>query len=141
MKHSLLFGTLVSRETLAAKMAEHIKIGALGENVGSDYLKGKGFRILSRNVKVKRGEIDIIVRDKNGSLVFVEVKSMNENENIKPEDNLTTKKLSHIQKAAQFYSARHPELIHERSGWRIDLLAITFEQSLDQWNISHYENI
>ncbi len=47
--------------------------GALGETLASQYLSQKGYRILERNWRSRRGEIDLIV-SKNKTLFFVEVK-------------------------------------------------------------------
>ena len=48
--------------------------GKSGEDKACRYLEEKGFSILERNYRGKKGEIDIIARDKN-CLVFIEVKS------------------------------------------------------------------
>lgn len=51
------------------------KIGQIGEEIVANYLKSRGFLIISRNFEVERiGEIDIIAL-KDGTLHFVEVKT------------------------------------------------------------------
>ena len=50
-------------------------IGKNGEDRASDYLVGHGFKILNRNWRTKRGEIDIIA-EKENIIVFVEVKTL-----------------------------------------------------------------
>lgn len=50
-------------------------IGNAGEQVVSDWLESKGYNILARNWRAVSGEIDIIVQ-KNGEIVFVEVKTL-----------------------------------------------------------------
>ena len=52
----------------------HSEIGELGEDLACDYLRSAGYRILNRNLKVHRNEIDIVATD-NKTAVFVEVKS------------------------------------------------------------------
>ena len=49
-------------------------IGDFGEEAVSEYLIGKGYRILSRNFHSRYGELDIVAND-NGCIVFVEVKT------------------------------------------------------------------
>lgn len=49
--------------------------GSMGEELASEYLKNKGFSIVSTNFSRKWGEIDIIAL-KDGVLHFVEVKSV-----------------------------------------------------------------
>ncbi|MFZ1075537.1 MAG: YraN family protein [Minisyncoccia bacterium] len=51
------------------------EVGALGENVASEYLRRRGFSIRDRNVARKTGELDIVAR-KGDTLHFVEVKTM-----------------------------------------------------------------
>lgn len=49
--------------------------GTTGEDTAIDYLVSQGYTIIVRNFRVKIGEIDCIARDRDGTLVFVEVKS------------------------------------------------------------------
>lgn len=49
--------------------------GNCGENLAADYLLNNGYTIICRNFRCKRGEIDCIAYDHNGTLVFIEVKS------------------------------------------------------------------
>ena len=50
-------------------------IGNEGENRAAAFLEAKGFSIIERNWRTKRGEVDIIAV-KNDILVFVEVKTL-----------------------------------------------------------------
>lgn len=50
-------------------------LGNQGEDKACLFLKEKGFTILYRNWRTKRGEIDIIA-EKNDAIVFVEVKTL-----------------------------------------------------------------
>lgn len=49
------------------------KIGSLAEEVVANFLCGKGFSILAKNVAYPFGEIDLVASHQN-TLVFVEVK-------------------------------------------------------------------
>lgn len=50
--------------------------GKLGERLAVRYLKRSGFRILERNYRAHRHEIDVIARERStGTVVFVEVKT------------------------------------------------------------------
>lgn len=49
------------------------KLGPWGESLAAQFLKQKGYRILFRNFRCKRGEIDLIAENRE-YLVFVEVK-------------------------------------------------------------------
>jgi len=48
-------------------------IGKSKEKLACRYLEDKGFQLIEKNYYCRRGEIDLIMRDKN-SLVFVEVR-------------------------------------------------------------------
>jgi putative endonuclease len=52
------------------------EIGAHGEQLAVDYLRGLGLRILQRNWRCRYGELDVIACDDAvGAVVFVEVKT------------------------------------------------------------------
>ncbi len=122
------------------------EIGIFGEKVASKYLINKGYEILYRNYKKKFGEIDIIVRSKEGILIFCEVKTMREKPGFPacliPEDNVTSQKAQKMRRAAQFFASKYPDLIYEEKGWQIDLLAIVLDsEDKAVKQIRHYENI
>lgn len=50
------------------------KLGQDGETLACDYLKRKGYKIITRNFRCRNGEIDIIAQDKE-TIVFCEVKT------------------------------------------------------------------
>mgnify|MGYP001814174918 CR=1 FL=1 len=49
------------------------RIGHHAESLACGYLKRRGLRLLSRNFRCRRGEIDLIMQD-GAQLVFVEVR-------------------------------------------------------------------
>lgn len=61
--------------TFVDKRTEKRKTGDLGENIASLWLVKRGFRILSRNYRLKYGELDIVA-EKDKVIHFVEVKSV-----------------------------------------------------------------
>ena len=50
------------------------RLGRLGEEAAVAALRSRGYRILERNVRLRRGEVDVIAEE-HGDLVFVEVKA------------------------------------------------------------------
>jgi len=52
------------------------RLGALGEQLAAEHLRRLGFVIVERNVRTRHGEIDLIAVDEQGTLVFVEVKTL-----------------------------------------------------------------
>ncbi|MCQ4765797.1 YraN family protein, partial [Cloacibacillus evryensis] len=57
--------------------APHLAKGRMGEDIAAEYLTGHGFKILDRNVKIGRCEVDINARD-GDELVFAEVRTRSE---------------------------------------------------------------
>ena len=48
--------------------------GSIGEDAAAKFLASRGLRVIARNVRARRGEIDIVALD-GRALVFVEVKA------------------------------------------------------------------
>lgn len=126
------------------KMTNKSEIGKLGEDLAYEYLKNKGYKIIERNYRRKWGELDIISKDPKGILVFVEVKCMRQCGNaanqLLPEENLTAAKLRKLKRTASLYAGSYQELINDKTGWRIDLIAIQIFDS-GSHEIKHFENI
>ena len=115
--------------------------GKIGEDLACEYLVNKGYRVLARNYRAKWDEIDIVSKTKDGTLVFIEVKTLRANSGeLMPEDNLTSEKLRKISRACQVFAAQSPDLIKEGYGWRIHLVAISINGDGKE-EIRHYENI
>jgi putative endonuclease len=58
----------------AKEEPRHLHHGRLGERAARRHLKRRGMKFLTANFRSERGEIDLILRDKD-CLVFVEVKT------------------------------------------------------------------
>lgn len=50
------------------------ELGRAGEDAAVEALRGRGYRIVARNVRMRGGELDVVAEDA-GTLVFVEVKA------------------------------------------------------------------
>lgn len=113
--------------------------GQIGEAQACRYLKMHGYRILARNVRLGRGELDIICR-KNDLLIFVEVKAHNDRESALlavDEDKCTR-----IRSAALAWLGNHDD--YAAMQCRFDLIIITPRLGLPAWlgpHIEHMEDI
>lgn len=76
--------------------------GNEGEQAACEYLLKKGWRILDRNVRRGRGEIDIIAR-KRKIITFVEVKRRSSLAFGNPAEAVNTEKQRRIAQAAALY--------------------------------------
>lgn len=120
---------------------EKSEIGKLGEDIASKYLIQEGFKILVRNAREKWGEIDIVAKDKDGVLAFVEVKTVREGAQLTAEEHLTRGKLRRMKKAALLYAGHFQNLVDDKKGWRIDLAAITIKDPSGDFKVRYYENV
>ncbi len=94
--------------------------GRKAEECAARYLQRRGFHILSRNVRLGRGELDIVAR--NGDvLAFVEVKARNEREAALLA--MHKDKCTRLVSAARAWLGRHPKLAQLQS--RFDLIILT----------------
>jgi putative endonuclease len=98
------------------------KQGKTGEDLAARYLEQSGLRILERNFRFERGEIDLIAED-GEELVFVEVKARQSNIFGAPEDAVTDKKQEQVHTVADGYLFKHD--IDNRP-CRFDVVAIEF---------------
>ena len=108
-----------------------------GEYLAAKILADKGYEIIERNYRFSHGEIDIIAIDpKDGSTVFVEVKSRQNLEYGEPEYAITKNKQKQIRKMAELYL--YDKEIKELN-CRFDVFAILFAD-LNNPEVNHYEN-
>ncbi len=115
------------------------KRGNRGEDIAADYLTGKGYGIVERQHRKPWGELDIVARAGDGTLVFVEVKAMGAGASaFTPEANMTAAKIMKTKRAALAYANANPKL--SGRGWRIDVIAVDLQGDAAT-AIRHYENI
>jgi putative endonuclease len=79
-----------------------IKIGNKGEEIATNFLKKKGYKILDRNYKTPFGEADIIAKDKD-IIVFVEVKTRSNDSFGQPFESVDFRKRERLKKIALYY--------------------------------------
>lgn len=97
--------------------------GRAAEQTASAHLEGCGYRILGRNVRVGRGELDIIAR-RGTTLVFVEVKARRSAACGTPEEAVTPWKQRQVARLAQIWLLSRPGLQRAVGEIRFDVVAI-----------------
>jgi putative endonuclease len=109
------------------------QLGARGDELAAEHLQAKGYSILQRNFRTKRGEIDIIALD-GDCTVFVEVKSFQQNSwsGVSPLVNMTREKQQQVIRVAQIYMARCGRELR----CRFDVVAVRTQPELF---VEHYE--
>lgn len=101
-------------------MAAHLTLGKKGENLAVEFLLGKDYKILERNYKPQKYEIDIIAF-KNGLLVFVEVKTRATDLFGDPEESVGYHKENNIANVAEYFMDQYKE---DFSDVRYDIISI-----------------
>lgn len=95
-------------------------IGAAKEELARRYLETRGLRLVARNFRCRRGEIDLIMRD-GDCLAFVEVRYRRSERFGTPAESVDPAKQRRILETARHYLQRHPTSL----ACRFDVLAIT----------------
>ncbi len=82
--------------------------GSKGEQIATDFLSAKGYRILQRNYVAFHVEIDLIAFDETtNQIVFTEVKTLRNDFFQQPYEEVNFRKQKNIIKAADTYLRRH----------------------------------
>ena len=87
-------------------MMSTTETGRAAEDAAAKYLEASGFRILTRNWRTRRCEIDIIAA-KGHVLYFIEVKYRSSEQQGDGLTYITNRKLRQMQFAAEYWVARH----------------------------------
>ena len=106
-------------------------IGNIGEQIAADYLIAQGYEILAKNYRWKRGEIDIIARDKK-VLAFIEVKYYKVNSLRDLRAAVNPAKQKHLVRTAERYL--QAKRITD-SYVRFDVVLISYDQTARQINL------
>lgn len=110
--------------------------GKIGEDCAADLLIGKGYQIVARNYHSRFGEIDIIAQN-NSYLVFIEVKTRDENYSVSPLEAVTVAKQKKLYKTALLYLQMYPTKLQPR----FDVIGIiTKNRNIAVDSIEHIEN-
>lgn len=110
--------------------------GKSGEDRAAAFLRLRGYKILERNYRVPQGEIDLIA-SKNGSVVFVEVKTRRGRAQGSPLEAVSPRKVGRLSAAAAVYLSGHPL----GKGCRFDVITLGPERNwLGLLKVRHFEN-
>uniref|UniRef100_UPI002626E089 YraN family protein n=1 Tax=uncultured Polaribacter sp. TaxID=174711 RepID=UPI002626E089 len=101
-------------------MAEHNELGIKGEKLAIDFLLKNGYKILEKNFRYLKAEVDIIAK-KDNVLAAVEVKTRSTDYFGNPQDFVNPKKIKLLLSAIDYY-VNEKDLDVEV---RFDIIAIT----------------
>lgn len=114
-------------------MAKHNELGKKGEEIAVDYLIKNGYKIIQRNYRYLKAEVDIIAQ-KSDTLIAVEVKTRSSDYYENPQDAVKPKKIKLMVSAIDNYVNEHSLDVEVR----FDIIAITFQQNKPK--IEHLED-
>ena len=103
-------------------------VGDLGEQTAAEYLMKQGYRILERNFRSRGGEVDIVAKDRQGCIAFVEVKTRRSLAYGLPQQAVTTRKQRQISKGALSWLSRNR--LHDCSA-RFDVIAVLLQNGAE----------
>ncbi|ARV15852.1 YraN family protein [Polaribacter sp. SA4-12] len=113
-------------------MAEHNELGKKGEELAIKFLIDKGYKILEKNYRYLKAEVDIIAQKEN-TLAVVEVKTRSSDYFGNPQDFVNPKKIKLLLSAIDYY-VNEKDLDVEV---RFDIIAIIHQKTI---KIEHLED-
>jgi putative endonuclease len=114
-------------------LAKHNKLGKDGELIAFMVLQRDGFAILETNWRFQKAEVDIIAQ-KDGFLIFIEVKTRGSKKFGNPSDSIDKKKISLYKDAVEGYLEQYPSELEVR----FDVVNIIIGK--DETEIEHIPN-
>jgi|TARA_B110000967_G_scaffold153321_1_gene157705 putative endonuclease len=114
-------------------MSQSYNQGLSGEQTAATYLISKGYKILARNYRYQKAEVDIIAQ-KEGLLIAVEVKTRSTSAFGSPQEFLKPAQIQRIIIAVDHYVVSHKLDLEVR----FDIIAIVAIKNSPQ--IEHIEN-
>lgn len=110
------------------------KLGILGENEAVNFLVNKGYRILHRNWRCGKDELDVVAMNED-ILVFIEVKTRTGTAFGQPWESVDARKEEALYRVAAAYI----EHFKIDCDVRFDIISIVVSPGMDFW-IDHIEN-
>jgi putative endonuclease len=105
---------------------ERKQLGESGEEIALRFLKKRRFKIVAQNYRCKFGEVDIIARDPDNILTFIEVKTRSSRTHGTPQEAVNTRKQAQISRVALEFIQRYG-LEQQRA--RFDVVAVQLSSS------------
>ncbi|HPP88189.1 MAG TPA: YraN family protein [bacterium] len=113
-------------------------LGTFGEHLTENHYKSQGYKILTKNFKHHGGEIDLIAQ-KNDIIVFIEVKTRENFEDIHPSEVVDKIKRLKIIKTAKYFNFLNN--YNEKDYYfRFDIANIFIYNYPEKYKIEIFEN-
>ena len=103
--------------------------GSREEDLALRHLQSQGLELIERNVRARGGELDLVMRDRNSTLVIIEVRKRTHRAFGSAAESVDARKQRRIVQAARALLARRPELA--RLPARFDVVALDGDDRID----------
>lgn len=110
-------------------------LGAMGEQEAARYLRKNGYDILSSNIFIGSGELDIVAI-KDSILCFVEVKTRRYGGMFSPSEAVGFEKRENLKSAASVYMSKY----NMNYDFRFDIVEVLVDDEFNVTSVNHIEN-
>lgn len=110
------------------------RVGAWGEERAAQFLQALGWSVVERNWRCPRGEIDLVVRQPDGTTVLVEVKTRSGSGYGSPLEAITVAKQAKLRELATIYR-------REQGIRRVRVDAVGVLRTRDGVELSHVRGV
>ena len=118
-------------------MARHIDLGRRGERLAEEYLTQAGHRVVDRNWRSPRGELDLVTIDRE-QVVAVEVKTRTSLDFGHPFEAIDRRKLERVYRLGWDWCSAHGMA---SSRLRVDAIAVITGRAGQRPLIEHLEGV
>lgn len=108
---------------------KHLESGQQAEQLALEMLLAEGFTLHTRNYKCPQGELDLVLLDRAGTLVVVEVRYRHDDSRGSAAETVGDAKQRKLILATQHFLSRHAEL--RRKALRFDVVAVSGDSGPD----------
>lgn len=133
----VIFFSMNDNAGFKAAKSQTRETGSRGEAIARKYLKMSGYEIIASNYRSRRLEIDIISQ-KEGRLIFFEVKTRFEKETDKTSVPISPRQINNLKRAIAAYCFEKRARL-ERA--HLDLIVIYVSRATGLASLRHYRDI
>ena len=108
--------------------------GELGERIAERWLRRRGWRVVQRRFRIGHRDIDLVV-ERDGTVVFVEVKARRGAEFGGPVSAVNFRKRKQLERSAMVWIDRHGR---EAESYRFDVVGVLLQGA--EVRVCHVEN-
>ncbi len=125
-------------DLIKKKSHENGSIGSKGEDEVAKYVRKRGMRILARNWRHGRLELDMICED-GDTLVFIEVKTRQLHGKTSPIEGINAQKRTNFLNAAKSWLSKH-DAWHRPCRFDVAGVLYSINEQNTTWQVEYYDN-